>query len=566
MARICAKVLVLAAVMTAAVSTAQAVDQVLLSAREGAAAMIRGQFERAVVLYDEALGTPDVSKFVQASIYSDRGVAKWRMKQTKEAIDDFNASIQLSPDNAIVYNNRGNALMDLGHPEEAIKDFDRAIILQPNYGAAYNNRGNAYAALRNYDAAFRSFLKATALLPSTAAPYNGRGHAQSELQRYHAAVRDLGRAVKLNPKYAPAYRNRAMANFALRNYRAAADDATQALDLDPGKPQPDLVLLRAESYAAENRFREAVADFDKVLELDPDRVEPYLERGILLAKNKRYDAALADFDKAIELDPKNAKAFASRGDVKVKRELVDEALTDVNRALLLSLNDPLALRVRGNIYEQQERVEDAIYDYQKALTKDPFQEEARAALVRLGAEVPVDTQQPLGPAVAGWVIAETAPGRYSATNPEFRSLSVDLEMFGAGKPKVLEWNRLKGAQSGIGLLKYHAGSVDGQGELEYVAIVDTRKKRVLSIEAERWGQKPATWTWQTASVEVTDPDGNVNEVALWPVRTRSAPVARRRDGAGRVFGSAQPQRKATRKRPRRKGGKRNSNPLGWLFR
>ena len=120
-AKIC---LTLAAGLAAAVAVlgaAQAEDQVLLRAREGAAAMIRGQFERAVSLYDEALATPDVSKFVQASIYSDRGVAKWRMKQTREAVDDFNESIQLSPESATVYNNRGNALMDLGHPEEAIQ-------------------------------------------------------------------------------------------------------------------------------------------------------------------------------------------------------------------------------------------------------------------------------------------------------------------------------------------------------------------------------------------------------------------------------------------------------------
>ncbi|ODR98745.1 hypothetical protein AUC71_03815 [Methyloceanibacter marginalis] len=87
-AKIC---LTLAAGLAAAVAVlgaAQAEDQVLLRAREGAAAMIRGQFERAVSLYDEALATPDVSKFVQASIYSDRGVAKWRMKQTREAVDD----------------------------------------------------------------------------------------------------------------------------------------------------------------------------------------------------------------------------------------------------------------------------------------------------------------------------------------------------------------------------------------------------------------------------------------------------------------------------------------------
>jgi len=177
-----------AAVAAVGVGLAHSEDQVLLRAREGAAAMIRGQFDRAVAIYDEALATPDVSKFVQASIYSDRGVAKWRLRQTKEAIDDFNESIQLSPENAIVYNNRGNALMDLGHPAEAIKDFDRAIALQPSYGAAYNNRGNAYAALHQYGLAFQSFREAAALLPKAPAPFNGRGRAHSELERNHAAT------------------------------------------------------------------------------------------------------------------------------------------------------------------------------------------------------------------------------------------------------------------------------------------------------------------------------------------------------------------------------------------
>jgi len=565
-----AKIVFLGAVVaTVAVGAAQAADQVLLRAREGAAAMLRGQYDRAVALYDEALGTPDVSKFVQASIYSDRGVAKWHMKSTKEAIDDFNESIQLAPDNAIVYNNRGNALMDLGHPEEAIKDFDRAIALDPSYGAAYNNRGNAYASLQNYDAAFQSFRKATALLSTTAAPYNGRGRAHAERERYHAAVRDLSRAIKLDPRSAAAYRNRATANFALGKYGAAAEDATQALDLEPEHDKAKLLMLRARSYAAEDAFREGVADFDKVLDIEPDNMDAFTERGELLAKNKRYDAAIQDFNKVLEAEPKNVKAYALRGETKMFDRRPDEGYIDVNIAILLAPDDPLALRIRGNIYEAQKRTENAIADYQKALAKDPFQEESRAALARLGAPVPADTSTAAGPAVAGWVISEKAPGRFAATNPDYRGVSVDMEMFGEGQPKILAWDQLKGAQSGLGLLKYYAGNANGEGQLEYVAIVDTKKRQVLSIEPERWGDKSAIWTWKTASLSVTDPDGNISDVELRPEPSRAAPVARRRqDDGGGFFGFAeqQPQRKSNRKRARRNNGGQNSNPLGWLFR
>ncbi len=537
--------LIFAATLTAAAGVAYAEDQTLLRAREGAAAMFRGQFEKAVTLYDEALSTPDISDFVQASIHSDRGIAKWRMKQTKEAIDDFNQSIQLSPDIATVYNNRGNALMDLGHPAEAMKDFDRAIVLSPAYGVAYNNRGNAYAALGQYNDAFQSFRKAAELLPQSAVPFNGRGRSHAELARNHAAVRDLTRAIGLDQKYAAAYRNRAEANFAIANYSAAAGDVTEALSLEPDLPRPNLIFLRARAYAAQNKFKEAIADFDKALELNPDLIDAYVERGAMFAKNRRYDDAIGDYTRALQLDPKNAKAYALRAESKLKGEAPDDALLDVNAALGLALSDPLALRIRGSIYETQERVEDAIVDYRKALTKDPFQAESRQALIRLKQEVLIETGQPLGEAVSGWVVTEPSPGRYLASNPDYGSIRAELEMFGAGKPRILEWKLMRGALSGIGLLKYYAGDLGGGVETEYVAIVDTRSNKVVSIEPKRWGDKAAQWNWQAVSVVITDPDGQSNEIKLRTVRKRRAPI--------------KPSR-------RRRGKSSGDNVFDWIFR
>ena len=100
--------LICAAVATAAVSTAQAADQVLLRAREGTAAMLRGQYDQALALYDEALGTPDVSKFVLASIYSDRGVYRpgetvhvrgigWRLSDDYAPVDRLLSALFTTP-------------------------------------------------------------------------------------------------------------------------------------------------------------------------------------------------------------------------------------------------------------------------------------------------------------------------------------------------------------------------------------------------------------------------------------------------------------------------------------
>lgn len=582
--------LVLAGLLVAGEAYAQSEDRTLLRAREGAAALMRGQYEKAIASYDDALTAPEIADFVEASIYSDRGLAKWRMGQIKEAIDDFNLAIQLSPENATVYNNRGNALMDLGHPDEAIKDFDRAVELSANYGAAFNNRGNARATLGQYKPAFHDFRKAVELMPESAVPFNGRGKAHAELKRYHAAVRDFSRAISLDAKYMAAYQNRAAAYLAIGKYREAAEDATQVLTAQGEQPSPEMLLLRGRAQLGEKKYNQALEDLNKAAELKPDLADAYLERGMVFTHVRRFDDAIGDFTYAIQLDPQNGKAYALRAEARLlgkptpapapvsedspdgvpteTESNIQTALNDANKALTLAPNDAFALRIRGNVYEALTRANEAIADYRQALAQDPFQAESREALVRLEQEVPPVPGIALGEPVEGWEIREPSAGRYVARNPKYPRLEVDLEMFGTGQPRILGWTMQKDTLAGIGLLKYYAGDFDdGQNsDLEYVAIVDTRASKVVSIEPHSWGNEPAKWAWQTVSVVVTAPDGNANEITLRQApRQRAAPQQVERD----FWGFEQPRtaQRAERRRQRREGGGGGGgSPFGWLFR
>ena len=222
------------------------------------------------------------------------------------------------------------------------------------------------------------------------------------------------------------------------------------------------------------------------------------------------------------------------------------------------------MRVRGNVYEALERPDDAITDYRSALAQDPFQTESREALQRLAQEVPAEEGRTLGEPVAGWVIKEPQPGRYIASNPKYPAVRTELEMFGTGQPKILEWKLLKDALSGIGLLKYYAGDF-GDGEessLEYVAIVDTRANKVISVEPHSWGPAAAQWNWQAVSVVVTDPDGNANEIQLRKVKQR-APADR-----DDFWGFERPDAGAATegRRARRGGGESSGGSMfNWLF-
>ncbi len=159
----------------AALAVQNAADKSMVKSQEASSALLRGRYDLAVAAYDDALKDTSLPPARQAPLYTDRGVAKWRLKQMDEAIADFTKAVSLNPEYAPAYNNRGNVYLDLNRADEAYKDFDRAISIAPGFGAAYSNRANVNQKLKRFEAAEKDFRKAIELLPGSAVPLNGRG-------------------------------------------------------------------------------------------------------------------------------------------------------------------------------------------------------------------------------------------------------------------------------------------------------------------------------------------------------------------------------------------------------
>jgi tetratricopeptide (TPR) repeat protein len=484
-------------------------------AEEGAGALVRGEAQAAVLNYTEALKDTALPNDRRAAILNDRGVANIKLGQTRQAFEDFNLAAQLFPEFAPVYNNRGNLLLSLGLAKEALRDFDRSLVLAPGYAAAYNNRAGALMRLGQTEDAIADYTQSIKLLPSNPAPLSGRGLAHLSLNRPNAAIRDFSRSVKADARFAAGYRNRAEAQLEMESVDAAIEDLSRAIAFDVN--HGDSYLLRGKAYLAMRNTASAIKDFTKATEIDPKNANAFAERGFAYSMAEAHEEAFVDLNKAIEVDPRSGIAFAYRAYAYKQSGQIDVALRDIEVAQKLSPSAPEVYWVKAEIEEAQGQTEQAIADLKKAQELKPGYRAATEALQRLGA-APVDAgeRELAGAGIDTWRVV-TRGTRYFAVDERYPRLSIPLEMMGAGKPKLLEWQVKEPPFKGIGTLRYFGGRVDGKSgkdDLEFVAVVDLDAGRIVAIEPHKQGDKVATWAWENGKVTVASVDGVTDELEL----------------------------------------------------
>ncbi|MGF1627531.1 MAG: tetratricopeptide repeat protein [Alphaproteobacteria bacterium] len=170
-----------------------------------------------------------------------------------------------------IYNLRGVAYNRLGLAQQAIDDFDAALELDPDYLYAYINRGWAYNELPQYLRALEDFNHVIAVAPGTPIAYLGRGVTQmNQGMLLSSMIADFDKAIDLMPTFSEAYYYRGNAYRGHGEYGRAIADYDQAIQLDPGAAR--VYRARALAYCRIGDRAAAVADFNRQWDLAPQRV------------------------------------------------------------------------------------------------------------------------------------------------------------------------------------------------------------------------------------------------------------------------------------------------------
>lgn len=201
-----------------------------------------------------------------------RAVAYRNLKNSPQALADFNAVLALDPDAAFGYLGRGLLLQEMGENEKAAGDMlcaaRRLVKTNPSVAASsYTLASGLYSDAKRNEEAIAAASAALRLTPDQALLYALRGTSEYRIGDYGNALIDFENAVRLNPQDVDSRAAIGRLLEAMGQLQAALDEF--AIVFASPQTDPGLYIDRADVLMDMGRYEEAMADYDAAAKLDP---------------------------------------------------------------------------------------------------------------------------------------------------------------------------------------------------------------------------------------------------------------------------------------------------------
>ena len=187
--------------------------------------------------------------------------------RTSEAIEQYEAALQINPHIADLHYNLGGALMRTNRGAEAIQQFQQALIEKPDYANAHAGLANAWALTGHLPDAEAEYQAALDIDPKNAVAHFGLGNLQAQAGHWPEAENQYLQAVTSDPADVEAHSN-------LGNV-----------------------------YLQTNRLAQAIDQYEKALSIDPNDAGTHINLGTALLKSGQVPEAIEEYRKALEINP-----------------------------------------------------------------------------------------------------------------------------------------------------------------------------------------------------------------------------------------------------------------------
>jgi tetratricopeptide (TPR) repeat protein len=154
---------------------------------------------------------------------------------------------------------------------EALQDYERALQLSPNDAGILNNLGSLYYELKDYARSKECYDKVLAVNPKHADALAGRGAARLSLNDTSGALEDFNLALQMGPTKKDIRYRIAVAYYTRREWLKAEEEFSRYLRENPKSELGHYYRGHCRYHQA--RYREAISDWETALTLGTKKTE-----------------------------------------------------------------------------------------------------------------------------------------------------------------------------------------------------------------------------------------------------------------------------------------------------
>ncbi|HEY4125689.1 MAG TPA: TIR domain-containing protein [Rhizomicrobium sp.] len=187
-----------------------------------------------IALCNEALQAPNLAPASILRMRNNRGIAYNITHQFQNALNDFNAALEIDPRYAPALGNRGFAYYSMQQFNAAATDYNQSILIDPTDSGTHGMRGDLESRNWQLGPAITDYEKVTELQPNNFFGWKSlcltRGMANTDLAQ---AESDCNRALALNHSNYSAFDAMGLVRLRQANNQGAIFAFNRALSLQP---------------------------------------------------------------------------------------------------------------------------------------------------------------------------------------------------------------------------------------------------------------------------------------------------------------------------------------------
>jgi tetratricopeptide (TPR) repeat protein len=261
---------------------------------------------------------------------------------------DLAAMQGLKPTSAEDYFRRADAYLSHGRTDEALNDYNAGLQLDPKDVSALGKRIFINTQKGNYDAAERDLDTVEAADPNNDGVPGARAMVAEAKREYRACVNGYTKLLERQPNQGYAMTHRAMCEASLEDNEAALTDSAAALKIDP--KSVELRVLRANIFMRQGKRDLVEAEAEAMTSANPTSDFVWVAAGKTYAALGQRERAMRAFEHALAMKPL-AYIYINRAEARAPSDITGKT-RDLDAALKLEPGKPEALQEKAQLLSE----------------------------------------------------------------------------------------------------------------------------------------------------------------------------------------------------------------------